>query len=257
MKQIDPKNPTNKTDAESNQKLPLQEAAPKNKEIKPKAPMLRSYGRRRARSLSQAQQKVLNESEYQISIPPEITEPLEFFKSLNTQKIILEIGFGTGEHLIKNALKNPSIAFIGCEPFENGAAAALRAIELHNIKNIRIFKGDARELLEKLSHKSFFRIYVLFPDPWPKKRHHSRRLLSSSFIKFLFTKLEDFGSLNIASDSDDYIKEILKNMDVNEDIQKFAPHPNCFLGTKYERKAIEKHKTCYYLRFYNQIKTAN
>ena len=97
----------------------------------------------------------------------------------------LEIGFGAGEHLAKQAADNPHIGLIGCEPYLNGVAHFLDYVERANLENVRLFTDDVRDLLAYLPHGQVSRVFILFPDPWPKKRHHARRLISPQFLKRL------------------------------------------------------------------------
>src|SRR5690606_18308602 len=90
----------------------------------------------------------------------------------------LEIGFGRGEHLAAQAMAHPQVNFIGCEPFLNGVAGLLQEIDAKGLKNIRIFNEDARRLLPRLADASVDRLFLLYPDPWPKLRHHKRRFVS-------------------------------------------------------------------------------
>jgi len=134
--------------------------------------IIQSYGRRRSHGLSEAQKDALLNltNEYGINLPTQTLNPAIFFNGIS--KIFVEIGFGAGEHLIQNAIQNSEVGFIGCEPFENGVAKALKAIHENNLKNVKIFNGDARFLLDFFENSSIDRFYILFPDPWTKKRHH-------------------------------------------------------------------------------------
>ena len=163
----------------------------------------------------------------------------------------MEIGFGNGEHLIKNAMQNPQIAFIGCEPFENGVAVTLKEIEEKKLRNIRIYNGDARILLEKLKQNTINRFYVLFPDPWIKKKHHKRRILSEEFIKNI--QMNHPGELAIATDCKEYMEDVLNhlnNLGIHycDDLELLSQQPDWFLGSKYQQKALNKGENCYYLK---------
>lgn len=214
--------------------------------------LIQSYGRKRARGLSDAQKTNLESlyNLYGISVPEAETNPKDFFLN-DYQQMYCEIGFGNGEHLIQNAKNHPNIAFIGCEPFENGVAATLAKIHEQKLSNVRIYKGDARVLLDKIKDSSFDCFYVLFPDPWHKKRHHKRRLLSEDFIKTLQRKAKSEGQLVIATDCEDYmqqIQETLKTLNLSheDDLNTLQEKPDWFLNTKYESKAISQNRPCYY-----------
>ena len=120
------------------------------------------------------------------------------------REIWLEIGFGGGEHLIAQALANPDVGLIGCEPFVNGVAKALAAVESHDIGNIRLRAGDARALIEALPPATLSRIFILYPDPWPKRRHNKRRVIAEDMIAELARVARPGAELRFATDIDDY-----------------------------------------------------
>ncbi|MCR4624130.1 MAG: tRNA (guanosine(46)-N7)-methyltransferase TrmB [Alphaproteobacteria bacterium] len=213
---------------------------------------LPSFGRKRARGLSDTQKNNLVHlyKTYGIEIPEKEIDPRTLF-SIPFEKIFVEVGFGHGEHLIQNALLNPKIGFIGCEPFENGVAATLKEIQDKNLQNVRIYKGDARLVLEKLQKNTIDRIYVLFPDPWHKKRHHKRRILSAEFIDNL--RKNQVKELVVATDCKEYLESVLENMaqlkiPAPDNIKTLSQKPNWFLSTRYEQKAMAKGEKCYYLK---------
>lgn len=222
--------------------------------MKDRAKYIQSYGRRRTRGLSDKQKHNLTElyGLYGISI----TEQLNILKELQTDDIIIEIGFGRAEHLINNAMLKPSIGFIGCDPFENGVANALSLIHNNQLQNVKIFNGDARLLLDALQDKIIRRFYVLFPDPWTKARHHKRRILSVDFLLTLQKKLKHHGDIVIATDCKDYMISIIENLkkleglSYSDDFSELIKKPSCFLDTKYQQKALSQNKDCYYLRVY-------
>ena len=116
----------------------------------------------------------------------------------------LEIGFGGGEHLIAEALALPKSGFIGCEPYVNGMAKILTQIEAHNIGNIRLFAGDAAELLAWVPQCALARIDLIHPDPWPKRRHWKRRFVQDATVAAMARALEPGGEFRFVSDIDDY-----------------------------------------------------
>jgi tRNA (guanine-N7-)-methyltransferase len=120
------------------------------------------------------------------------------------RELWLEIGFGGGEHLVAQASAHPDIGFIGCEPFINGVAKILAAIELHRLENVRLRAGDARALIEALPPASLSRIFILYPDPWPKRRHHKRRVISAEMIGQIARAARPGAILRFATDIDDY-----------------------------------------------------
>lgn len=213
---------------------------------------LPSFGRKRARGLSETQKNNLVHlyETYGIEIPEKKIDPRTLF-NIPFEKIFVEVGFGHGEHLIQNAMQNPKIGFIGCEPFENGVAATLKEIQDNNLQNVRIHKGDARLVLEKLQKNTIDRVYVLFPDPWHKKRHHKRRILSAEFIDNL--RKNQVKELVVATDCREYMESVLENLaqlkiPAPNDIETLSQKPNWFLSTRYEQKALSKGEKCYYLK---------
>jgi tRNA (guanine-N7-)-methyltransferase len=116
----------------------------------------------------------------------------------------LEIGFGSGGHLVRTAAENPNVGFIGCEPFVNGMAKALAAIEAQGLTNVRLFEGDAADLLAWLPEASVGRVFLLFPDPWPKRRHRKRRFISDQRLAALARVMQPGAELRFATDIDDY-----------------------------------------------------
>ena len=122
----------------------------------------------------------------------------------------LEIGFGGGEHLIWQAKANAQVGLIGCEPFRDGIVKALGAIEAEKIGNVRLHAEDARPVLRWLPKASIGRTFILFPDPWPKKRHHKRRLVSEATLAQLARVMRPGAELRIATDIGDYARWILE-----------------------------------------------
>jgi tRNA (guanine-N7-)-methyltransferase len=118
--------------------------------------------------------------------------------------LILEIGFGGGEHLVAQAMAHPAQHFIGVEPFLNGVASCLRHIEEANAQNIRLHQGDARDVVARLPDASLDLVYILFPDPWPKARHHKRRLIQPEFLSELARVMKPGAELRFATDWANY-----------------------------------------------------
>jgi len=115
-------------------------------------------------------------------------------------EVWLEIGFGGGEHLAWQAARHPEIGMIGVEPYVNGIAKLLRAVEEGHLANVRVHDGDARELLERLAPASLARAFILFPDPWPKRRHWKRRIVQRETVAALARLIRPGGELRLASD---------------------------------------------------------
>ena len=169
-----------------------------------------------------------------------------FFLETN-RDIWLEVGFGNGGHLVELAKRNSDKLFVGSEVYENGVASACFSLFQNKIENVRVFQGDIRILLNSLKYESIDRLYVLFPDPWTKKRHKSRRLLSSCNIELFSKLLKSKGVICIATDVKDYHFEIEKAFSNLYQFKKLHVSPveknfSFFLDvkTKYEQKAINK-----------------
>ena len=164
----------------------------------------------------------------------------------------LEIGFGGGEHLAHQAGLHPDISFIGAEPFVNGVAKLLALIEESNLQNVRIHDGDARDLIEALPDQSFERIYLLYPDPWPKARHNKRRLVSDETLKQLRRILEPDGLFLFASDIDDYVawtrEHVAAHGGFTEEGDPALPFDD-WIQTRYEAKANREGRSSAYLTF--------
>lgn len=164
------------------------------------------WGRRQARPLK-TQQKSLMQDKLpllQIELNPGTPLDIETLFQESPSRLYLEIGFGGGEHLAARAAQQPKAAFIGCEPFVNGVVSMLQHIEEGNLTNIRLVVDDARLLLQSLPEACLDGIYILFPDPWPKKRHNKRRIVSDETIGELSRVLRVGGQLIMATDIADY-----------------------------------------------------
>ena len=157
------------------------------------------YGRRKGRPLRGQMQKVFDESLPELAIPQGLSS-IEGLFAHAPQDIYLEIGFGGGEHLAAIAQAAPDCGFIGAEPFVNGVASLLRHIEDRAIGNIRIWPDDVRLILDTLPEGCLAGAYIMFPDPWPKKRHAGRRILQQSMRDRLARLIRPGGSLRMASD---------------------------------------------------------
>lgn len=164
----------------------------------------------------------------------------------------LEIGFGGGEHLAHQAALHPGISFIGAEPFLNGVAKLLAAIETASLGNVRIHDGDARDLLAALPSASFERIYLLYPDPWPKARHNKRRFVSAETLQQFHRILTPGGLFLFASDIADYVQwtqdhvTALGGFMAEGDPREEFPD---WIETRYEAKARREGRSPAYLRF--------
>jgi tRNA (guanine-N7-)-methyltransferase len=186
---------------------------------------------------------------------PKPTGTAELFDPL-VESVRVEIGFGGGEHLIAEALAFPQVGFIGCEPYVNGMAKILAQIEANNIGNIRLFAGDAAELLAWLPDDSLSRIDLIHPDPWPKRRHWKRRFVQDATVAEMARVLRSHGEFRFVCDIPDYVGWTLAHLTRSPDFLWFAeraddwrqPWPN-YTMTRYGRKAEREGRRAAYLRF--------
>lgn len=215
------------------------------------------WGRKQSRPLKTYQKDLLEQllPQLQVKINSDTNiDPATLFPTLK-KDYHLEIGFGGGEHLATRAKESLEIGFLGCEPFINGVASLLKHIDTSSIDNIRIVVDDARLLLKSLPNQSVSRIYVLFPDPWHKKRHHKRRIISSETIEDLSRILKSTGELYMATDILNYaiwMQETLKSrpefrleMGTRQSLTERPadwPHP-----TKYEMKGVKEGRQATYM----------
>ncbi len=174
----------------------------------------------------------------------------------NIEDVRLEIGFGGGEHLVAEARAFPNIGFIGCEPYVNGMAKILTQIEAHNIGNIRLFAGDAAELLAWAPAGSMRRIDLIHPDPWPKRRHWKRRFVQDGTVAAMARILRGGGEFRFVSDIDDYcawtLWHLMRSPDFTWTAERAcdwqAPWPD-YTMTRYGAKAEREGRRATYLRF--------
>jgi tRNA (guanine-N7-)-methyltransferase len=171
-------------------------------------------------------------------------------------EVRLEIGFGGGEHLIAEALAFPHNGFVGCEPYVNGMAKILTQIEAHNITNIRLFAGDATELLAWMPARSLARIDLIHPDPWPKRRHWKRRFVQDTSIAAMARALKGGGEFRFVSDIADYCAWTLAHLQHSPAFLWMAERADDwrlpwdgYTMTRYGRKAEREGRVAAYLRF--------
>jgi tRNA (guanine-N7-)-methyltransferase len=180
----------------------------------------------------------------EISLPPDDSalDPQALFKP-PVREVWLEIGFGNGEHLIWQAQHRRDIGLIGAEPYLNGVARLLSCIADNPVENIRIVSDDVRPLLGRLPAASLGRIFILFPDPWPKARHHKRRLVNEETLNQLATVMADGAELRLATDDADYMAWMLRTGLAHPDFDWLARRPDDWRrrpgdwpATRYEKK---------------------
>ena len=210
------------------------------------------YGRRKGPKLSERQsglrRTLLSELAYRVGEPP-----LKQFPN-SVHDVWLEVGFGAGEHLVWQAQAHPNTALIGAEPYEMGVAKLLTKLEETQLNNVRIYEGDGREIIEALPDQSLGRFFLLFPDPWPKTRHHKRRFLQTDMLDQMFRVLRPGAELRFATDDKSYLPFALERLIAHPGFDWLAQssadwkfRPSDWPPTRYEIKAIKGPPT--FLRF--------
>jgi len=217
------------------------------------------YGRRRGRPLRANRQALVDRLLPRLAIDLDNMpgDPAALF-SVPVRDLWLEVGFGGGEHLFRQASQHRDIGFIGCEPFLNGVAKLLAEIDAAEspLDNIRLFPDDARSLLERLPDECIGRAFILFPDPWPKTRHHRRRFVAPPQLDALARVMRPGAELRLATDHVDYLRWMLFHLLDHPAFRWCARGPADWRyrtadwpPTRYEEKALAKGVIPAYLRF--------
>jgi tRNA (guanine-N7-)-methyltransferase len=250
---------------------------------------LRSYGRRRARAPSARQQELWAEVLPRVAVPSEaelLADVRTLFPTMTAapggqagaaasnsasdlpvprpprpeappvREVWLEIGFGGGEHLAWQAKAHPDVGLIGCEPFEDGVIKLLAVVEREGLANVRVCAGDARPLLRLLPAACLSRVFILFPDPWPKRRHHKRRIVSAATLGAIARVLRPGGELRIGTDVAAYAGVMLEAARhvpalrwLARSAEDWRTRPLDWPQTRYEAKAVAAGRRCYFFRF--------
>ena len=227
-----------------------------------KAPIQRNFhGRTRGRGLRKSQKLYLAEDLDGFSPGPvgrdvnPNREKINMSNLFGNCPIWLEIGFGCGEHMLHQASLNPGVGIIGCEPYVNGVATLLGKIREKGGGNIKIHPGDVRDLFDVVPDNSFERAFLLYPDPWPKKKHHRRRFVTPEYLVPLARAMRPGSILRISTDVGDYVRQALRQVPAHG-FEWLADGPadwrrawNDWISTRYEQKALREGRTLYYLTF--------
>lgn len=225
------------------------------------APWRNFYGRFKGKTLKASQQRYLAEDLDALS-PGAITweenpdrTPLDLGALFGGKDIWLEVGFGGGEHLVHQAQSNPEIGIIGAEPYVNGVAMLLGKLREANLDNVAIHPGDARDLMDVLPAQSVSRAFLLYPDPWPKARHHRRRFVTQEHLEPLARALKPGAIFRVATDIPDYVRQTLEEVP-KAGFTWLAEGPTDWrapwadwISTRYEQKALREGRTPHYLTF--------
>ena len=216
------------------------------------------YGRQQGHKLRARQQELLDTLLPQLAVElPDAgpIDPQSLFE-FHPASIFLEIGFGGGEHLAARAGEHSERGYLGAEPFVNGMAKILSAIETQKLTNIRLHHGDARELLECLPDSSIAGVYLLYPDPWPKKRHNKRRFVNPENVRALHRVMKTGAEFLFASDIPDYVRWTMTHVARHGGFAWTAERPGDWRdppagwpGTRYEAKAFREGRRAHYLTF--------
>jgi tRNA (guanine-N7-)-methyltransferase len=219
------------------------------------APVRRLYGRSSGKALRVGQERLLAETLPLFSIAPEALAAGRGFAA-PPREMWLEIGFGAGEHLIEQAKANPDVGVVGCEPFLNGVVAALAGIKREQLSNVRLRRGDAQSLIEAAPDAFFSRVFMHYPDPWPKRRHNKRRVVAAGMIEAMARVMRRGAELRFATDIDDYAGWTLTRFLASPHFHWAAtrsddwrqPWPQ-WRPTRYEAKARSEGRGSVYLTF--------
>ena len=213
------------------------------------------HGRRKGRPLSSHQQSLLAGLAADHSLPEGPLDPTLLFPG--ARDFAFEVGFGGGEHLATQARLNPSTGFIGCEPFENGVAKLLAQVRAASLSNVRVHMDDALSVLKRMPDASLSRVFVLFPDPWPKSRHHKRRFIQPGSLDAIARVLDRDGELRVATDHPGYAQWVLMHLMADDRFKwqalsaaDWRDRPGDWVATRYEQKALAAGRPCVYLRFF-------
>lgn len=223
------------------------------------------YGRRRGKALRLGRRAALDRLLPALQITPDdfgagTLDPRTLFKGA-VDEVWLEIGFGAGEHLAAMAKAHPKVGFIGCEPFINGVARLLVDVDRDSLDNIRLVTDDAGLLLDCLETGSISRTFLLFPDPWPKRRHNKRRFIGPKNIDAMARVLKDGAHWRMATDHMDYCRWMLDHMTMAAEFKWLARRPGDWRirpedwpPTRYEGKGIEAGRPPAFLSFQRQFR---
>lgn len=222
-------------------------------------PVRRLFGRQKGHALSPYRQRLMAEHLPSVRVPVETPRPTSARTALFPDIASgpwLEIGFGGGEHLVAQAVTHPDIGLIGCEPFANGVAKVLAEMDRRSLKNIRLHADDARQVIDWLPDGEIMRCFILFPDPWPKRRHAKRRLVAPEFLEELSRVMAPGAELRFATDIADYVRTGLAAIlasgwfdwpaETPDDWRNRTPD---WPATRYEAKAEREGRQRYYFRF--------
>ena len=219
------------------------------------------YGRVHGKTLRQSQKTYLDEDLARLSLPGVTLEenpartPLDL-ERFHGKPLWLEIGFGGGEHLVHMAASYPQVEIIGCEPFVNGIAMLLGKIRQAEVQNLCLHPGDVRDLFDVLPAGCLSKVFLNYPDPWPKARHHRRRFVTPEYLHPLARAMQPGTELRVATDIPDYVRQTLEVVpSAGFDLVHEAGAGGAWddwLSTRYEQKALREGRAPHYLTFHRR-----
>jgi len=227
----------------------------------PVRPHRNFYGRLKGQALRDSQKNYLQQDLTNLSPGPVSWDenpdrtPLDLRACFGGKPVWLEIGFGGGEHMVHQAAQNPAVGIIGCEPYINGVAMLLGKIRKAGVSNLRVFPGDVRDMFDVLPDASVERAFLLYPDPWPKKRHHRRRFVTREHLEPLARVLKPGATFRVATDIPDYVRQTLEEVPqcgferVGGDTADMHTPWADWISTRYEKKAQREDRKPHYLTF--------
>tara|TARA_B100000780_G_scaffold48340_1_gene30043 strand:+ start:1176 stop:1862 length:687 start_codon:yes stop_codon:yes gene_type:complete len=219
------------------------------------------YGRIKGKTLNAAQYRYLDEDLPRLSVlgVTRLENPERDLLDIDTltggRPLWLEVGFGGGEHLVHQALHNPDVQFLGVEPYVNGVAMLLGKMRKAGVTNIKLHMGDARNLMDVLPDESVCKAFLLYPDPWPKIRHHRRRFVTPEHLIPLSKCLKLGAEFRVATDIKDYVRQTLQEVPkagfdwLAEGPEDWRAPWDDWISTRYELKAVREERTPHYMTF--------
>ena len=225
------------------------------------APWRNFYGRRKGKALRDSQKEYLDQDLADLS--PGAVDwdenpgrlPLDMATRFKGKPVWLEVGFGGGEHMVHQAALHPEVEIIGCEPFINVVAMLLGKIRDAGVSNIAIYPDDVRDLFDVLPEGSIERAFLLYPDPWPKKRHHRRRFVTPEHLEPLARVMAPGAIFRVATDIPDYVRQALEEVPkagfdwLAEGPADWREPWGDWIETRYENKALREGRVPHYLTF--------
>ncbi|MEM6407146.1 MAG: tRNA (guanine(46)-N(7))-methyltransferase TrmB [Pseudomonadota bacterium] len=225
------------------------------------APWRNFYGRLKGHNLKPHQQAWLDEDLGALAPGPVSWEenpdrtPLDLSARFGDRPLWLEVGFGAGEHMHHMAALHPDVAFIGCEPYLNGVAVLLGKLRRDPRPNIAVHAGDARDLMDVLPDGSIDKAFLLYPDPWPKARHHRRRFVTPEHLDPLHAAMKPGAEFRVATDIPDYVRQTMEEVPragfdwLAEGPEDWRAPWSDWLSTRYEQKALREGRVPHYMTF--------